>query len=275
MGVLQDRYLGRERPLAESRLIFEIGKDGACLRDLRKGLGLDSGYLSRLLRSLEGQGLITPPTASDDKRVRSTRLTGSGLADLRELNRASDRAAQSILAPLSETQRTRLVEAMGEVERLLSASAVTIGGESPVSRDARSCLEAYYHELSLRFDTGFDPARSLSPTAKEFSPPHGAFLVMRLNGRPVGCGAFKRVQPGAAYLKRMWISREVRGLGLGKRLLKALEDLARATGCRTALLETNKSLVEAQRLYRDSGYREVAPFNDEPYAHHWFEKSLK
>jgi ribosomal protein S18 acetylase RimI-like enzyme len=83
------------------------------------------------------------------------------------------------------------------------------------------------------------------------------------------------VQPGAAYLKRMWISPDVRGLGLGKRLLRALEDLARETGCRTALLETNKSLVEAQHLYRESGYREVAPFNDEPYAHHWFEKSLK
>lgn len=275
IGALPDRYLGRDRPLAEARLIFEIGKDGAEIRDLRVGLGLDSGYLSRMLRSLERQGLVTPPTASIDKRIRRTRLTGAGLAELRELNRGSDRAAQSILAPLNETQQARLVEAMKVVERLLSASAATIEEESPTGRGAQFCLGEYYHELSLRFDTGFDPAKSLSPKAKEFSHPNGAFVIMRLNGKPIGCGAFKRMPPNIAYLKRMWISPKFRGLGLGKRILKALEDLARSTGCRTALLETNKSLVEAQHLYRDVGYREITPFNDEPYAHHWFKKSLK
>jgi DNA-binding MarR family transcriptional regulator/GNAT superfamily N-acetyltransferase len=274
VGALQDRYLGLDRPLAEARLIFEIGKDGAEVKNLRMRLGLDSGYLSRLLRSLERQGLVTTPVTSRDKRIRRTILTSGGLAELRELDRRSDGFAQSLLDPLTEAQQTSLIEAMGEVERLLSVSAVTLEEESAMSADAQFCLGEYFRELSVRFKGGFDPGKSLSPSAEEFAPPQGLFLVMRLNGEPVGCGALKRLPSNAAYLKRMWIAHKTRGLGLGRRLLQELENRARLMGYRTALLETNKSLVEAQRLYRSVGYREVAPFNDEPYAHHWFKKSL-
>ena len=90
----------------------------------------------------------------------------------------------------------------------------------------------------------------------------------------VGCGGFKRDAEGAAYLKRMWIAPEARGLGLGKRLLEALEQKARSLGYTTVRLETERSLTEAQQLYRAYGYVEVAPFNEELYAHHWFEKAL-
>jgi ribosomal protein S18 acetylase RimI-like enzyme len=72
----------------------------------------------------------------------------------------------------------------------------------------------------------------------------------------------------------MWVSAELRGVGLGRRLLHELEDLARVNGARAVQLETNRALVEAIALYRAAGYREVEPFNDEPYAHHWFEKRL-
>ena len=161
-----------------------------------------------------------------------------------------------------------------DVERLLSAASVTVDLESPASDDAQYCLGQYFEELSRRFEGGFDPARSLPIDEAEIKPPHGAFLVMRLQGRPVGCGAFKRLDQDAAYLKRMWIADEARGLGLGRRLLKELEDRAGSYGYRTAKLETNKSLTQAIRLYHRSGYREVPPFNDEPFAHHWFEKPL-
>jgi GNAT superfamily N-acetyltransferase len=152
--------------------------------------------------------------------------------------------------------------------------SLRIDEESPTSRDAQYCLSEYYRELSRRFATGFDPAQSLSPSLDEFLPPQGSFLVMRLGGKPVGCGGFKRTQPDTAYLKRMWVAPAARGLGLGMRLLEALEERARLRGYRKVQLETNKSLTEAQTLYRRCGYREVPPFNDEPYAHYWFEKSL-
>jgi GNAT superfamily N-acetyltransferase len=154
------------------------------------------------------------------------------------------------------------------------APDVKIAEVSPTSADAEYCLSQYFAELSQRFESGFDAARSLAPTLDEFRPPRGTFLVMRLDGRPVGCGGFKPEKSGAAYIKRMWVSPNTRGLGLGRKLLQALEGRARALGYRMIRLETEKSLKEAQQLYRNSGYREVPRFNDELYAHHWFEKRL-
>jgi len=273
IGALQDDYLGRHRPLGESRLLFEIGQDGATAGELRARLELDSGYLSRLLRSLERQGLAITAPASSDRRMRKVVLTPAGHAELEGLDRDSNSLARSILEPLNRKQRTRLVEAMAEIERLLSASAVQVEEVSPASADAQFCLSRYFEELAERFEHGFDPAQSLAPTLDGFAPPRGVFLVMRLHGAPVGCGGFMPT-PGAAYIKRMWVARSARGLGLGRRLLHELEGRARAIGYHMIRLETQKSLIEAQQLYRNAGYREVEPFNDELYAHHWFEKPL-
>ena len=154
------------------------------------------------------------------------------------------------------------------------ASEVRIEEVSPASADADYCLSRYFAELAERFEGGFDAARSSAPTLDGFEPPGGSFIVMYLADGPVACGGFKPEQSGAAYIKRMWVSPDARGLGLGRRLLEALEDRAGALGYRVIRLETEKSLHEAQQLYRRSGYREVAAFNDELYAHHWFEKRL-
>lgn len=151
---------------------------------------------------------------------------------------------------------------------------VEIEEVSPSSPDAEHCLSRYFTEIAGRFDGGFDPALSSAPTLDDFTPPHGSFLVMRLDGRPVGCGGFKRETSGSAYIKRMWIASDARGLGLGRRLLHELEKRARAVGYRMIRLETEKTLGEAQQLYRSAGYCEVPRFNDELYAHHWFEKTL-
>lgn len=159
-------------------------------------------------------------------------------------------------------------------KRQSMSEAVTIAPEAAVSADAQYCLGEYFYELQERFDGGFDPDLSLLPSLDEFAPPRGTFLLVRLNGQPVGCGGLKPISKEAAYLKRMWIAPGARGLGLARRLLSALEDEARAMDYSIVRLETNKSLIEAQQLYRSAGYAEVAPFNDERYAHHWFEKRL-
>jgi GNAT superfamily N-acetyltransferase len=180
-----------------------------------------------------------------------------------------------LLDPLNDKQRSELVVAMEQIERLLSRSVVSVSVESPSSRDALRCIREYFRELSRRFPKGFDPSKSLSPSAREFRPPYGLFVVLRVDREPVGCGAFKRLSSGTAYLKRMWISPEWRGMGLGRRLLIELEDRARSAGFGMACLETNKALGEAQALYRSAGYRVVKPFNDEPYADVWLEKKLR
>jgi GNAT superfamily N-acetyltransferase len=149
-----------------------------------------------------------------------------------------------------------------------------IAAAAPDSPDAQYCLGEYFRELAARFEGGFDPTKSLVPSLDEFAPPEGGFFIVQLGEKPVGCGGFKRLNAESAYLKRMWIAPSARGQGLGRTLLRELEDKARAAGYRKACLETNKALMEAIRMYRGSGYREVAPFNGEFYAHHWFEKEL-
>jgi DNA-binding MarR family transcriptional regulator/predicted GNAT family N-acyltransferase len=274
VGALELEYLGRGRPLGESRLLWEIGEEGVDVRDLRQRLGLDSGYASRLLRSLETQGLTRVEESPSDRRVRVARLTRRGLRERGRLDSLSDELAWSMLEPLDERQRQALAEAAQTVERLLSASLIAIAAEDPRSADARWCIRQYFAELGRRFDAGFDPALSIPAEDDDLTPPRGLLLVARLRGRAVGCGALKHRTDAPTEVKRMWVDPGARGLGLGRRLLHELERRAAAAGATVLRLETNRTLVEAIRLYRSEGYEEVSAFNEEPYAHHWFEKRL-
>jgi DNA-binding MarR family transcriptional regulator/GNAT superfamily N-acetyltransferase len=274
VGALDEAFLARDRPLGPARLLWEIGPDGSDIRVLRSRLELDSGYVSRLLRSLENDGLVVIEQSKADGRVRTARLTSLGLAERAELDRRADDVAASILRSLSSRQRARLITAMAAVEQLLLASMIKVAPADPGNPAARFCLRAYFTELSRRFDGGFDPAVSTAVSDEELTPPAGLMLVATLHSEPVGCGALKFNGAGPADIKRMWVAPSVRGLGLGRRLLGDLEARAAASGARMVRLETNGALTEAISLYRAAGYREVAAFNDEPYAHHWFEKTL-
>jgi ribosomal protein S18 acetylase RimI-like enzyme len=276
VGALDEHYLARERPLGEARLLWEIGPGGCDVRALRSRLGLDSGYLSRLLRSLESAGLVTVEPGVRDKRVRTAKLTPAGTAERAVLDQRSDELAASFLQPLDEPRRGQLVAAMTTVSRLLTAGAVTYAVADPSTPAAQHCLREYFTELDRRFDVGFDPARSNVPDADGFVAPTGALLVASLWSEPLGCGGLLWQEDGTAYIKRMWIDPSARGLGIGRRLLAELEALAERQGCETVRLETNRSLTEAIALYRSAGYVEVGPFNDdEPYADHWFAKRLE
>ncbi|WP_181803347.1 bifunctional helix-turn-helix transcriptional regulator/GNAT family N-acetyltransferase [Streptomyces shenzhenensis] len=274
VGVLHDRYLGRDRPIGEARLLWEIGERGDDVRRLRERLGLDSGYVSRLLRSLEGDGLVAVEPHPEDRRVRTVRLTEKGRAERALLDDRSDDLAGSLLQPLNATQRARLVAAMAEAELLLTAGTVTLDVVDPDHPDARHCLLAYFAELQERFDTGFDPERSLLPDAGELRPPRGLFLVARLHGEPVGCAGVKLPSGAPAEIKRMWVAPRARRLGLARRFLTELEARAARQGYDTLRLDTNKTLSAAISLYHSFGFQEVPAFNDEPYAHHWFEKPI-
>ena len=276
IGLLGDAFLGRSRPMGESRVLWEVGSDagGVELRALRPRLGLDSGYISRVLRSLERQGLVHVGPSPHDRRVRHVRLTAAGRGERKELDRRSDAVAWSFLEPLNEGQRARLVAAMAEVERLLRVSQVRIEVEDPTSAAARWCIQQYFAELNTRFEAGFDPTQSISADAHELVPPAGLLLVAWLQEVPIGCGALKFHADEPTELKRMWVAPQARGLGLGRRLLAELETAAATAGSQVIRLETNRALTEAIALYRRAGYVEVERFNAEPYAHHWFEKRL-
>jgi GNAT superfamily N-acetyltransferase len=163
---------------------------------------------------------------------------------------------------------------MRTVERLLTASMIDVRVVDPREAAAQWCLARYYAEIDERFEGGFDLSRAISTEPDELKLPAGLIVVAWLRGDPVGCGVLKLHGRGPAELKRMWVSPDVRGVGLGRRLLRELEDLAREHGATAAHLETNRALTEAIALYRASGYGEVEAFNDEPHAHHWFAKPL-
>jgi DNA-binding MarR family transcriptional regulator/GNAT superfamily N-acetyltransferase len=274
VGALNDRFLERDRPLGQSRLLWEIGTEGCEVRSLRSRLDLDSGYASRLLRGLEASGHARVTPSPSDRRIHVARLTGAGLAERSLLEQRSDELAVSMLAPLGPDQREELVAAMATVERLLTIAMIEIRTVDPTHPDAARCLRAYFAELDRRSGSGFDPNQGISAEPHELVAPAGCFLIAYLRGEAVGCGAVKH-RPGApSQIKRMWVAESARGLGTGRRLLTRLEACAVSSGASITQLETNRHLLEAIALYRSAGYIEVAAYNDEPFAHHWFEKRL-
>lgn len=256
-------------------MLWEIGRDGSCeVRLLRTRLGLDSGYVSRVLRALEADGVIEVEEAEADRRTRVARLTRAGRREIAALDRRSDALAESLLEPLSRSERERLVAAMCEVERLMTSASVELRPVDPEHPDAQYCLAEYVAELNRRSNRGFDPSVGATALPHEVRPPAGEFFVAYLHGESIGCGAVKHHGGDPAEIKRMWIAPAARGLGIGRRLLEHLEARASAGGARVARIETSAVLVEALNLYRSTGWVEVARFNDEPFADHWLEKTL-
>jgi DNA-binding MarR family transcriptional regulator/GNAT superfamily N-acetyltransferase len=274
IGVLAESYLGAGRPLGPSRLLFEIGADGARVSELRRRLGLDSGYLSRLLRQLEQDGLATVAADPADGRQRIARLTPAGRREWRRLDRRSEDAARRLIERLSTHQRAELSDALVTADRLLRAATVEFDVVDPRSPSARHALAQYFDELHARFPTGFDPGAADAAGDAAMRPPVGAFLVMRSDGSTVGCGGLQRIDEHTGEIKRMWIDPDWRGLGLGRRLLGRLEDEATHLGRTRVVLDTNASLTEAIAMYGGAGYQPIDRYNENPYAQHWFAKDL-
>jgi GNAT superfamily N-acetyltransferase len=152
--------------------------------------------------------------------------------------------------------------------------SVEIREVDPASPDAVRCVQAYFDELDRRSESGFDPATGISAEPHELVPPNGSFLIAYSGEDPIGCGAVKHHDDAPSEIKRMWVAPAARGDGVARRILVELERLAAESGAGATRLETNRALVEAIGMYRSAGYIEVAPFNEEPFAHHGFEKRL-
>ncbi|TDC37397.1 GNAT family N-acetyltransferase [Micromonospora sp. 15K316] len=268
LGLLTDQYLDLDRPLGPSRLLWEIG-DRSAVRELRDRLGLDSGYLSRLLRTLEEQGLVRVVPHPADGRARIAELTDAGRRERGVLDSRSRAGVAALLGELSPAQQDELLAAQQQVRRLLRLATVTV---TPVTADdprARHCLLRYATELAGRFPEGYDEATLTRPEELD-----GTLLLACERDRPAGCGAWVRLTPGVAEIRHLWTDTAARGLGLGRRLLEHLETDAAAHGMRTVRLGTHGSLHEAIALYRSSGYREIDAYSSSPYNQLCFEKHL-
>ena len=269
VGALDASFLGRGRPLGAARVLNAIGRGAGEVADIREQLKLNSGLMSRLLRALEDEGLIETAPAPDARR-RIARLTAAGAKEFAAYEALSDARAEAALARAPDPEP--LLAAMDLIVATLGADGARVVETDPRAPEARHCLEQYYAELARRFPSGFEVSRSRDPEAADMVAPRGAFLVAAVDGLPLGCVGLK----GGAFaeIKRLWVSPLARGRGLARRLMAAAEARARELDIAVLRLDTNRALPEAAALYRRDGWREIARFNDDPYAQVFFEKRL-
>ena len=272
VGALDTSFLGRGRPLGVARVLNAIGMGHTDVAEIRDYLGLDSGLMSRMLRSLEEEGLVRTKPHPDDARRRVAVLTRAGEREFGAYEVLSNARASALLerSPRSD----ELVAAMDMVASALGRERISIEEADPRGEAARYCLGEYYSELGRRFEKGFDVSRSRDPDAADMVRPRGAFLLAMSDGLPIGCVGLKGSGGEAAEIKRLWICPTARGFGIAKRLMHAIETVARELSVKTLRLDTNSALPEALKLYRTSGWVEIDRFNEDPYPDHFFEKQL-
>lgn len=273
VGALDTSFLGRGRPLGAARVLWAISPEGTDVADIRESLRLDSGLMSRILRSLEREGLVTTEPAREDRRRRIARLTEAGHAEKTEYDRLNDALASRILTRAARDPDA-LLAAMDLVATILSRDRIAIAQADPDAPAPRACLAAYFQLLTERIP-GVSAAHvpDPDPDAALYRPPCGTFLLARSDGQPLACVALKHVDRRTGEVKRLWVAPPARGLGLARRLMAAVEQAARTLGKTRLILDTNENLTEAIALYQADGWSPIAPYSTFP-ATHWFAKDL-
>lgn len=273
IGALDTSYLGRGRPLGAARVLQLVRAEGTDLGELRRRLDLDTGLLSRLLRGLEREGLVTVETDPADRRRRIARLTPAGEAEWKLYDALGHAKARQVFDRAGARQEA-LIAAMDLIATVMLQDQVEIRDADPSEPAVLSCLGAYYRLLAEKV-AGVEPGLLTLPLpdAHRYSAPEGACLVAWSDDLPVGCVSLRGLEPGVAEVKRLWVDPVARGQGLGRRLMRAIEDRARDLGYAHARLDSNTALTDAIAMYRGDGWTEIAPYTGAP-ANIWMTKRL-
>ncbi len=268
IGLLDERYLGSPLPFAQARLLYEVAVLAPLgTNHLRRLLAVDGAALSRGLSALDARRLVRRRVDPANARNRIVGITASGRKLLASLDVRADHRVAAMIAGLAGGERRRLADAVDETRRLLLCARVGIERRADRDPDVRAAQAAYLAEIARRFGRPLDPWNQ--------GPVVPAVSLLLVDGRrPVGCGAVREIEPDLGEIKRMWLHPDVRGLGLGARLLEALEFAARQAGHREVRLDTNERLGEAIALYEAAGYRRIGRYNDNPDATHFYAKRL-
>lgn len=272
LGAMDQSFLGRGRPLGVARVIQAIGQGMTEVRELRAYLGLDSGFMSRNLRTLEEDGLISTEASPEDARQRQVHLTEAGQAEFQAYESLSDQHALEILG--RSRHREDLLAALDLISATFNQAKPHIHAVDPSHADVAYAMREYTQELSRRFGRTFAVTEMSEAERQDFLPPKGVFLLASLDGVAVGCGALRPLGDKIGEVKRVWINPAWRGRGLSRQLMQALETEARGLGFDRLRLDTSRHLGEAVALYHALGYREIDRYNDNPDADHFFEKLL-
>jgi DNA-binding MarR family transcriptional regulator/GNAT superfamily N-acetyltransferase len=273
IGALDTSYLGRGRPLGVARVLHLIRPGGTDVAEIRSRLGLDTGLLSRTLRSLQGEGLIHLATDASDRRRRIVHLTPAGQAEWQVYENLGHAKAKHVLDRASPRQQA-VIDAMDLIATVMLRDEIDIRDADPDEAAAIHCLQAYYALLQTSIPDITSGMLTLPLSdAPRYRPPHGAFLIAWSDDLPIGTVSLRPLEPGIAEVKRLWVDPMARGQGLARRLMRAIEDRARNMGFSSVRLDTNSALTAAVALYRATGWVDIAPYTSPP-ANVWMAKRL-
>jgi DNA-binding MarR family transcriptional regulator/GNAT superfamily N-acetyltransferase len=272
IGVLQEGLAETRFSLAESRLLWEFAhRDQTTAAELARDLGLDPGYLSRLLRGLKESKLIRSVRSADDARHLHLSLTAAGKRAFGPLDRHSEDGVAVLLSPLADPEQQQLLAAMQTIELLLApergAAATPWLLRPPHSGDIgwmigrHGALYAREYAWDWRFEALV--ARIAADFVDRFDAAREACWIAERSGSNVGCVFLVQardetkdhaVVQGTAQLRMLLVEPTARGLGIGARLVDECERFARARGYRRIVLWTNSILTAARAIYRRAGY---------------------
>jgi DNA-binding MarR family transcriptional regulator/GNAT superfamily N-acetyltransferase len=265
IGVLTDGLLRTPYSLTESRVIFELAQRGSAeVVQLRKDLGIDAGYLSRMLGRFEAAGLVTRVAAAGDARRQVVALTPAGRAVFDTLDTRSAGDVTALLAPLDDRSRARLLAAMSAVQGLLSdpapgaPAAVTLREPGPGDLGWVVARHGALYAAEYGWDASFEAL--VARVVADFAGHHDGAgreraWIADLDGTPVGCVFCVRgPDDDTAKLRLLLVEPHARGYGVGARLVDACVAFAREAGYRRLTLWTNDVLVAARRLYERAGF---------------------
>jgi DNA-binding MarR family transcriptional regulator/N-acetylglutamate synthase-like GNAT family acetyltransferase len=276
LGVLQEALLGSEFNLAEARIVYEVALgQRVTASDLSGALDLDAGYLSRLLKGLERRGFLTRKVAEGDARQSLLKLTGKGRREFEKLNARSDLEVGKLLAPLGASGRTALRTALATAKALLGAHN---GHCQCIFRDLRPGdmgwivhRQALLYALEYGWDTTFEAlvAKVGGEFIENFDAKYERAWVAEIDERIVGSVFVVKKSKTVAKLRLLYVEPDLRGQGIGQRLVEACIAHARKLGYKRMTLWTNDVLTAARRIYETTGFELI---HSEP--HRSFGKDL-
>lgn len=278
LGLLRGRYLDTDYSLSESRMMYELSQSPGCTANhLRTKLGLDAGYMSRMVRSLTERGLVEGVRSAQDKRATLLSLTANGQAVIADINHRASSETVRMLDQLGEAQRAELLAAMSKVREILSPPSIhLVRATAAQLNDARHLLYEYFDVIGVVLRDDDAAIRAFLDDASS------AMWIAYVDGAPAGCVAMRPLPDvdatgaggGAVECKRLYVADRYRRRGLSQALMRALEDHAAQAGHTAVYLDTKDDLHAAIRLYDQLGYERCERYNDNPQATIFMRKRL-
>jgi len=275
IGVLREGLLHSSFPLTDARILFELGhRDQITASELGRELGLDSGYLSRLLARIEQQGLLEKVRSESDGRQRLLRLTTQGKAASDLLDQRSRDEVAELLAELSEEDQQRMLKAMQTIENVFSTALkfsepFVLRPHEPGDMGWVTHRHGVLYAQDYGWDEHFEAlvAQIVADFINNYKPEREHCWIAEMNGEVVGSVFVVQSSSTVAKLRLLLVEPKARGLGLGSRLVEECIRFARRRGYQKMLLWTNSVLVEARHIYAKNGFKLIAEEPHHSYGH--------